>query len=160
MYFFSSVILLTPSSVLFCFVLFFHFSYCIVHLCLFFTSFRSLSNISFTISIYAYILLLRSCIIFPYITLNFFFQLDCLSPLHLVVLVAFCLAPSCTPYFFVLSFCHIFWVCGLFCRLPDPSSSCSLVFPLAGEVGPQAWTINPLIWALIAVIVTRASPGY
>ena len=85
----------------FCFVFFFHFSYCIVHLCLFFTSFRSLSNISFTISIYAYILLLRSCIIFPYITLNFFFQLDCLSPLHLVFLYTFNSLTSLS----VFSFC-------------------------------------------------------
>ena len=77
-----------------------------------------------------------------------------------MVLVAFCLAPSSTPYFFVVPFCQIFCVCGLFCRLHDPSSSCSVVFPLGGEVGPQACTLIPLIWVLYAVIVTRASPGY
>ena len=55
-----------------------------------------------------------------------------------MVPVAFCLAPSSTAYFFVYSFCHIFWVCGLFCRLQDPISSCSIVFPLGGEV----WSIG------------------
>ena len=77
-----------------------------------------------------------------------------------MVVVAFCLALPSTSYFIVLSFCQIFWVCGLFCRLQDPSSSCSVVFPLEGEVGPQACTLIPLIWALIAVIVTHASPKY
>ena len=49
----------------------FHFSYCIVHLCLFFSSSRSLFHIS-CISICASLLFLRSWIIFTIITLNSF----------------------------------------------------------------------------------------
>ena len=44
--------------------------------------------------------------------------------------------------------------------MQDPSSSCSVLFPLEGEVVPQACILTPLVLALIAVIVTRASPGY
>ena len=68
-----------------------------------------------------------------------------------MVVVAFCLAPSSTPYFFVLSFCHIFWVCGLFCRLQDPSSSCSVVFPQGVRLVHRLVPLSPWsgLWLLL-----------
>ena len=50
----------------------YHFSYCVVHLCLFFSSSRSLLNISFIFSMNASILFQRFWIIFTIITLNSF----------------------------------------------------------------------------------------
>ena len=62
----ASVIPLIPSSV------FFHFSYCVAHHCLFFNSSRSLLNISCIFLIHDSTLFLRSWIIFTNITLNSF----------------------------------------------------------------------------------------
>ena len=40
------------------------------------------------------------------------FLVSCLSPLHLVVLIGFHLAPSSATHFFVISFCLTYHVCG------------------------------------------------
>ena len=93
--------------------------------------------------------------------LSIIFQVDCLSPLHLVFLVSFYLAVSSARYFFVFSFCHTYCVCGLLsagCRIVAPLASG--VCPLLGEVGPETCTVIPLIGALIVVVMTRAWLGY
>ena len=51
---------------------FINFSYCLISVCLFFNSYRSLLTITCVILICASILFLRSCIIFTIITLNTF----------------------------------------------------------------------------------------
>ena len=94
----------------------------------------------------------RSWIIFT-IYSEFFFQVDCLSPLHLVVLVGFYLDPLSAIYFFVFSFCLNYCVCGLLftgCRIVVPLASG--VCPPVGEVGPKACAIIPLLGGLISVV--------
>ena len=155
----SVILLLIPYSI------FFHFIYFTVHLHFFFVSSRSLINVS-------YIFLISASIFFSSKILNhlschcseFFFQIDCLFPLDLV-LVGFYLALLSVTYFSVDSFCLTYRVCGLF------STGCRIVVPLASgifprlpptpvdEVGPEACAASPLIGGLTDV-VTRACPGY
>ena len=75
------------------------------------------------------------------------FQGDCRSPLHLIALVLFYLAPLSATYFFVISFCLTFCVCGVLsagCRtLVLASDVCCLV----GEVALGAKTIIRGGWA-------------
>ena len=97
----------------------------------------------------------RSWIIFT-IYSEFFFQIDRLSPLQLAVLLGFYLAPSSATYFFVISFCVNFFVCGLLsagCRIMVLLASG--VFPLMREVGPEACAVILLIGGLAGVVVTR-----
>ena len=85
------------------------------------------------------------------------FQIDCLSPLHLVVLLGFNLSPLSATYIFVISFCQTYCLCGLLsigCRIL--SSLDSGVCPLVGKVSLEVCAIIPLIGSL----VIRACPGY
>ena len=116
----SVTLLLIPSS-----IFIFYFSYYIVHFCLFFISSSSLLNISCIFSICAFIIFLRSWIIFTIITLNL---VDCLSPLHLAVLFVSYLVPSSGTYSSAISFCLTFCDCG-FC-----STCCRFVVLLASAV--------------------------
>ena len=89
------------------------------------------------------------------------FQVDCLSPLQLVIFVGFYLVPSFATYFSVISFCLIYCVCDLLstgCRIIVPLASgvCSLV----AEVVPDACAIISLIGGLTGVVVTKACPEY
>ena len=105
--------------------------------CLFFSSSRSLLNISCIFLICASTLFLRSWIIFTIITLNSFSGR--LSISSLFRLVGFYLAPSSATYFSVASFCLTYCVYGLFstgCRVIVALAS--VVCPLVGEVGPGA----------------------
>ena len=109
----SVILLLIPSRefLISFFVLF-------VIVCLFFSSSRSLLNVSCIFSI----LFLRFWIIFTLITLNSFSG-RLLFPLHLFVLVGFYLAPSSAAYFSVFSFCLTYCVWGLLfagCRFLVP----------------------------------------
>ena len=77
-------------------------------------------------------------------------QVDCLSPLHLVVFVSFYFAPLSETYFFVISFCQTFWVRGLLstgCKILVPLAY--RVCPLVGEVSPEACAVIPLIGCLV-----------
>ena len=68
------------------------------------------------------------------------FQVDCLSPLHLVVLLGFHLVPSSRPYFSAISFSLTLRFCGLLfagCRVVVPLASGFC--PLVGEVCPGAY---------------------
>ena len=69
-----------------------HFSYCVVYLYLFFKSSVFLLNISCTLLACVSILFPRFWIFI--IIILMLFQVDCLSPLHLVVHVGFYLVPS------------------------------------------------------------------
>ena len=62
------------------------------------------------------------------------FQVDCLSPLHLVTFVGFYFAPSTATYLFIISFCLTYCVCvwSPFCRLHDCSSSHFWCLPPGG----------------------------
>ena len=63
---------------------------------------------------------------------EFFFQGDCLSLFHLVVLLGFYLVPSSGIYFSAVSFCLTFCVCGL------RSAGCQIVV-LASGVCLNPW---------------------
>ena len=67
------------------------------------------------------------------------FQVDCLSPLHLVVHVGFYLVPSSVTetYFSVDSFCLTYCVYGLL------STGCRIVVPLASDVCPLVAEVHP-----------------
>ena len=58
------------------------------------------------------------------------FQVDCLSPLHLVVLLGFYLVPSSGTYSSAISFCLTFCDCDF------RSSGCRVVVLLASAVCP------------------------
>ena len=76
------------------------------------------------------------CRSFFFISSFVLYQADCLSPLHLAVLLGFYLVPSSGTYFAAVSFCLNFSVCGLFfagCRVVI--SLASGVCPLVAEVG-------------------------
>ena len=82
------------------------------------------------------ILFLRSWIIFAIIILNVLFHVNCLFPLHLVVLLGLYLFPSSKAYFFTFSFCVTFCICGpTDCRtvLHLVSGIFSLMFETDGE---------------------------
>ena len=124
----SVTLLLIPSSV------FFHLSYCIVHLCLFFISSRSLLNISFIFSVHACIIFPRFWITFTIITLNSF-QVDCLFPLFIW---------SCRflPFCFIcdIFFCHLIsffneWDCVPVLLVVWPEASNTGVCRLLGRAG-------------------------
>ena len=71
--------------------------------------------------------------------LRILFQVGCLSPLQLVVLLGFCLVLLPGLYFSAFSFCFAICVCGLFsvgCRFVAPFSSGDC--PLGDEVDPGA----------------------
>ena len=55
---------------------------------------------------------MRSWIIFAIIILNVLFQVNCLLPLHLVVLLGLHLFPSSRAYSFTFSFCITFCICS------------------------------------------------
>ena len=120
----SFMLLLIHSSVFFISVIVFFNS-----VCLFLISSISLLNISCIFLVCASILFPRSWIIFTVITLNSF-SVDCLSPLHLVVLLGFCLTSSSATYFSAVSFCLTFFVCGL------RSTACRVIVPLDSGVFP------------------------
>ena len=89
------------------------------------------------------------------------FQVDCLSPLHLVVLVGFYLAPSAATYFFVISFCQTYCVCGLL------SIGCWISFSCFWPLPPSrwGWFRGLYLYSLdtrqeIEVVVIRACPDY
>ena len=93
----SVILLLIPSSVFFISVVMLFIS-----VCLFFSSSRSLLNISCIFSFCASILFQRFCILFTIITLNSFSgRLPISSSFSLV---GFYLAPSFVTYFFAISF--------------------------------------------------------
>ena len=73
-----------------------------------------------------------------------FFHVDCLSPLNLVVLIGFHLAPSFLTYFFVFSFFWALYACDLLSIdyktvVPFSGVVCSLL----GEVGLEACVFSP-----------------
>ena len=110
----------------------FHFRHCIVHLCLFFSSSRSLLNISLIFLILAPILFLRSWIIFTIITLNSFSgrlpistSLSCSSGVLLCQLI-WNTFHCCS----ILS--NFLWLGFLFHGLQDCNSSCLCSVPSGG----------------------------
>ena len=103
----SVALLLIPCNVIF------HFSHCIVLFCLFFSSSRSFLNISCIFSTYASHFSPKSWIIFTSL-LWILFPFDCLSPLHLVVLLGFYLVPSSGMHSFPISFCLTFCDCSFY----------------------------------------------
>ena len=83
------------------------------------------------------------------------FQINCLSPLHLVVLVHFYLGPSSATYFFVTSFCWTYHVCVLLStgyRVIVAFAS-GVCFPVV-EAGPEACAVFPLLGGLACVVTT------
>ena len=80
------------------------------------------------------------------------FQVDCLSPLHLVVLVGFYLVPFFATYFSVISFCITSCVCGLL------STGFSIVFPLASGIFPLVDEICLRAWVGFLAEGTGACP--
>ena len=121
----SVALLLIPCSVIF------HFNYCIVLLCLFFSSSRSFLNIPCIFSTYASHFSPRSSIIFTSL-LWILFPLDCLSPLHLVVFLRFYLVPSSGTYISAVSFYLTFFICDFHFL------SCRFVAPLVS--GGRGWS--------------------
>ena len=100
---------------------------------LLFSSSRSLLNVSCIFSI----LFPRFWIIFIIITLNSFLgRLP--SPLHLVVLIGFNLAPLCTTDFSAISFCLTYCVRCLL------SVGCRIIAPLLSGVCPRwvRWVLS------------------
>ena len=130
----ASVILLwIPSSVFFISVI-----VVFISVCLFFSSFRSLLNISYIFSIRASILFPRFWIIFTIITLNSFSGR--LPILHLFCLADFNLAPSSVTYFFcclILFFSLFFneWDCVPVLMVVWPEASNPGVCRLLGRAG-------------------------
>ena len=113
-----------PSSIFFISV--------IVLFVLFFKSSSSLLYISCIFSVYASTLFLRFWIIFTIITLNSF-QVDCLSPLHLVFLVSFYFVFSFAKFFPFDSFCITFCIVVSF---PQTAGSYFLFWRLSsGDCG-------------------------
>ena len=128
------MLLLIPSSIFFVSV--------IVLFILFFKSSSSLLYISCIFSIYASTLFLRFWIIFTIITLNSF-QVDCLSPLHLIFLVSFYFVFSFVKFFPVVSFCVTFCIVVSF---PQAAGSYFLFWNLpSGDCGWSRAFCRPLV---------------
>ena len=104
----SVALLLIPCSV----ILSFQLLYC-SSVCLYFSSSRSFLNISCLFSTYASRFSPRCWIIFTSL-LWILFPLDCLCPLHLVVLLGFYLIPSSGMHSFPVSFCLTFCDCSFY----------------------------------------------
>ena len=123
-----------------------NFIYCAVYHCLFaLNSSRSFLNVTCIFSI----LYPRFWIIFTIITLNSFFQVDCLFPLHLFGLVGFYLAPSSAVHFSVFLFCLTYCVWGLLfegCRfiIPTVFGVCLQWVRLAQWVVQASWWRGPV----------------
>ena len=95
--------------------------------CLPFRSCRSLLEVSCIFSI----LFPRFWIIFTIIPLNSF-QVDCLSPLHLVVFLGFYLFPSSGTYFYAVILSTFLCLWSPFHSLQDCSSCCFWCLPPCG----------------------------
>ena len=118
----SFILILIPCSV---FLL--HLLYCSSGVFLFFKSSSSLLNFSFIFLVCA-AFFFQDLGSFLLLLLWIIFQVNCLSPLHLVVLQRFYLVSLSGMYFSVISFCLTFCICGL-C-----SACCRIVVPLASGV--------------------------
>ena len=66
---------------------------------------------------------------------EFFFQVDCLFPLHLFGVVGFYLAPSSAVCFSVFSFCLTYCLWSPFHRMHVRSSRCFWCLPPVAKVG-------------------------
>lgn len=101
----------------------------------------------------ASIFFLRSWIIFAFIILNVLFQVNCLFPLHLVVL-GLHLFPSSRAYSFTFSFCVTFCICsttacstvvhlvsGVFSLIFEADGEACAAF-LAGGAMPAPWWLE------------------
>lgn len=102
----------------------------------------------------ASMLFLKSWIIFAIIILNVLFQVNCLFPLHLVILLGFYLFPSSRAYSSTFSFCVTFCICGptgcktvvhfvsgVFSLMPEDNGEACAAF-LAGGAMPVPWRLE------------------
>ena len=136
----------------------FHFSYCIVHLCLFFSSSRSLLDISCIFLIYVSILFPRFWIIFTLMTLNSFsYRLPISSSFSCCCRFLACF--FICKYLSVFSFCRSYCVLwSPFCRVKDHSSSCFWRLPPGGVRLFQRLVLLPLWEGVWLVLCDKSLP--
>lgn len=96
---------------------------------------------------------LRSGIILTIITVNF--QVDCLSPLNLIVFVGFYHVPLSETYFsLVISLYLNLYICGLL------SAGCRVLVPLSSGCCPLLSNVSPGVCADFLVGATGAFPDW
>ena len=126
------------------FLVYFHFSYCIIFVCLFFKSSNSLLNMSYIFSVFASILFPRSWIIFSVIILIYFS-----GRLPVSISLSSSEVSSCSFWNKKEYIWNIFLCCLIlsnflcmwapFCRLQDCGSSCFWCVTLGCRVGSGSY---------------------
>ena len=147
----SVILLLVPPSV-------FHFRFYVVHLSLFFSSSRSLLNISCIFSILASILF-QDFVSFLLSLLWTLFEVGCLFALHLFGLVGFYLAPLSVAYFLVVS---LFWWVRVVCHDISNTGVCSQFGTARSRYldGTSLWLIFQGVWDSVSSVVWTWHPHH